>query len=257
MSIGSYCQAGRRCCPAAARLHSHTRQGPGSWSSKGRPQLTWAGESRRLGLRSCSVFDHAMIMFRLPRTAAGLGIAGACRPLYRTGLLRRCRVYLKKMRDPTKLSEWRRLLVLDISLSQPEDESVEPPDPFVALKHAETIADNIAFSLVPRRVLRPGAVRLFRSNLRQCFGFGGHRVIFREFNLLRAARQLVKMVLLRSAEITQCPQRLTRWHFSFSKLPNHLRKSKLYCPLCLKACAILRLSATCPLSIIYAFIGNQ
>ena len=25
-----------------------TRQGPGSWSSKGRPQLTWAGESRRL-----------------------------------------------------------------------------------------------------------------------------------------------------------------------------------------------------------------
>ena len=29
-----------------------TRQGPGSWRSKGRPQLAWAGGSRRLGLRS-------------------------------------------------------------------------------------------------------------------------------------------------------------------------------------------------------------
>ena len=72
-------------------------------------------------------------------------------------------------------------------------------------------------------MLRPGEVR-------QCFGFGGHRVIFRELNLLRVARQLVKMVLLRSADIMQCPQRLTRWHFSISKLPNQLRKSKVYCP---------------------------
>ena len=28
------------------------------------------------------VFDHAMIIFNLPRTAAGLGYARACRPLY-------------------------------------------------------------------------------------------------------------------------------------------------------------------------------
>ena len=52
------------------------------------------------------VFDHAMIMFRLSRTAAGLGFAEACRPLYRIGLLLRCRVDLKKMRDETILSEW-------------------------------------------------------------------------------------------------------------------------------------------------------
>ena len=114
------------------------------------------------------VFDHAVIMFRLPRTAAGLGYAGACRPLYLTGLLRRCRVDLKKMCDPAILSEWRRLL--NVSLSQPGDESVEPPDPFMALKHAETVADNIAFSLAPRRgpaVRRPVEVQ-------KCFGFGGH-----------------------------------------------------------------------------------
>ena len=43
-------------------------------------------------------------------------------------------------------------------MSQPEDESLEPPDPLMALKHAETVADNIAFSLAPRRVLRPGEV---------------------------------------------------------------------------------------------------
>ena len=95
-----------------------------------------------------------MIVFRLPRTVAGLGYAGACRPLYCTGLLQRLRVDLKKMRYPAVLPEWRRLL--NISLSQSEDGSVEPPDPFMALKYAETVADNIAFSLAPRRVRRPG-----------------------------------------------------------------------------------------------------
>ena len=63
------------------------------------------------------VLDFAMIMFRLPRSAAGaagLGYAGTCRPLYRTGLLLRWRVDHKKMRDPAILLEWRRLL--DISL---------------------------------------------------------------------------------------------------------------------------------------------
>ena len=62
------------------------------------------------------VFDHAMIMLRLPCTAARLGYAGACRPLYRTGLLRRCREDLKNMLDLTMLLAWRRLL--DISMSQ-------------------------------------------------------------------------------------------------------------------------------------------
>ena len=72
-------------------------------------------------------------------------------------------------------------------------------------------------------VLLPGEVLL-------CFRFGGHRVIFRELNLLRGALQLVGMVLLCSAEIMQCPQRLTCWHLSILKLPNQLRKSKLCCP---------------------------
>ena len=157
-----------------------------------------------------------MIMICLLRTVAGLGFAGACRPLYCTGLLRRCQVDLKKKRDPAILSEWRRLL--DIILSQPEVETIEPPDPFLALKYAEIVADNIAFSLAPRGVRRPGEAR-------KCFGFGGHQVIFRGLNLLRVARQLVKMVLPRSAEIMQCPQRLTRWHFSFRSCPISLGKA--------------------------------
>ena len=108
-------------------------------------------------------------------------------------------------------------------MSQPEDESEEPPDPLMALKHAENAADDIAYSLAPLRERRSGEVR-------RCYGFGGHRVLFRELNRLRAARQLVKLVLLSSADIMQCPNRLVRWHLSISKLPNYLRKSKLCCP---------------------------
>ena len=38
-----------------------------------------------------------------------------------------------------------------ISLSLLEDESMEPPDPLIALKYSdtETVTSNIAFSLVP------------------------------------------------------------------------------------------------------------
>ena len=118
------------------------------------------------------------------------------------------------MCDPIILSEWRRLL--HIGLCHLEDDIRVPSDPFLALKHAEMVSDDIAYLLAPRRERRPG--------------FGGHRVISRELNLLRTARQLVKMVLLRSAELWQCQQRYSRWHFTLSRLPNQLRKSQLPCP---------------------------
>ena len=47
----------------------------------------------------------------------------------------------------------------------------------MALKHEETVASNMA--LAPLRVPRPREVRL-------CFCFGRHQVIFHELNLLRA-----------------------------------------------------------------------
>ena len=90
---------------------------------------------------------------------------------------------------------------------------MEPHDPFMGLKHAENAADDIAYSLASRRERRSGDVQ-------RCYGFGGHRVIFRELNRLRAARQLIKLVVLSSANIMQGPKRLVRWHLSISKLPN-------------------------------------
>ena len=73
------------------------------------------------------------------------------------------------MRDQATLSGWQRLL--DISLSQSENESVGPLDPFMGLKYTETVADNITFSLATRRMGRTWEVR-------QCFEIGGHPGFF-------------------------------------------------------------------------------
>ena len=80
---------------------------------------------------------------------------------------------------------------------------MEPPDPFTALKHAENAADDIAYSLAPLRERRSGEVR-------RCCGFGGRLVLFCELNRLCAARQLVKLVVLSSADIMQCSNRLVQ-----------------------------------------------
>ena len=56
----------------------------------------------------------------------------------------------------TGLSEWQ--CFLDISLSQPEDKSVEPPDPFMVLNYSETVADNIALLLAQQGKQRPGEI---------------------------------------------------------------------------------------------------
>ena len=154
------------------------------------------------------VFYHTTLMFRLPRFVAGLGYAGACRPLYRTGLLRRCRVDLKKLRNPVILSKWRHLL--DISLSQPEDESVEPPDPFMTLKYAENAADDIAYSLAG------GSTVLWLWTRLEVVGL---------FFLNR-----IDFVLRVNWSNRFCSGLLTL-HLSVSKLPSYLRKIILCCPL--------------------------
>ena len=126
-------------------------------------------------------------------TIAGLGYAGACRPLKprATPRLEGCRVSLGKFRNPEILKEWTRLLPLGFT-APVKSNIVTDQDPFPALKHGEMVADSIAHSVAPRRTRRPGDVR-------RSVGFAGHRPanpndrnIFRETNLLRRARGLVK-----------------------------------------------------------------
>ena len=198
------------------------------------------------------VFDHAMIMLRLPHTVAGMGFAGACRPLHPMVSAPRCRINLRKFREPEILAEWSRLLQLslretpdvlsnltaDNDLNVPDTEAFAgsgataedrnlkrqaPLDPFQALKHAEQIADRIAQHLAPRRMRQPGEVC-------KSFCFGGHRVIFREINLIRTARALVKKVLTRDPEVVECPHRLLRWQVAVFRLNTKLMKSKHICP---------------------------
>jgi len=194
------------------------------------------------------VFDHAMISLRLPHTVAGMGFAGACRPQRQTVCDKsRCRVNLRKFREPEILAEWNRLLQLSLGKTpgllsslranvaeapstSPEEvvdekDSVRPVsmDPFQALKYAETTADRIAQLLAPRRTRRPGEVG-------KSFCFGGHREILREMNVLRSAREFVKQVLMRVPEIMQSPHRFLRWQLSITRLNSKLMKSKYCCP---------------------------
>ena len=189
-----------------------------------------------------------MILLRFPHNVAGMGFAGACRPLRQTVSDRsRCRVNLRKFREPEIVAEWSRLLQLSLreapdvlsSLTADNPESPDagsgnaekevdserqaPMDPFQALKYAETMADRIAQSLAPRRIHRPGEVC-------KSFCFGGHRAIFREINLLCGAREFVKKVLMRAPEIVECPHRFVRWQLAVSRLNSKLAKSKYSCP---------------------------
>ena len=182
------------------------------------------------------VFDHAMIMLSLPHTVAGMGFAGACRPLHQPTSVPRCRVNIKMLREPEILAEWQRLLHLSLTTESPVDPSSslkafgehdQPLDPFQALKHAETVADRIAQSLAPCRVRRPG-------ELCQSYRFGGHRVIFREMNVIRAARAFVHKILKHSTDILKCPHRDVLWTSTMSRLNERIARSQHFCPLPLR-----------------------
>ena len=91
---------------------------------------------------------------------------------------------------------------------------MEPPDPFMALKYAETFR-------CPHSVC--GDLGRFYSVLD--LNFEGPELFC--VNRICSVRRdhWSRGFLLRSAasaEIMQCPQRLTRLRFSVSKLPNHL-----------------------------------
>jgi hypothetical protein len=165
-------------------------------------------------------FDHALITIRLPHSTAGIGYAGASCPENAVQRGPRCKVDLKKWNKCR--DEWSRLLTL--SLDEEDRESDElSPDPFQALKNAELIAEAIAYQLAPKRVPRAGEVR-------RSFCFQGHRLLFRELNLLRAARALVAKALQNSADFASCPHRETLWTNTVSQLPQKIRRSGFPCP---------------------------
>ncbi len=120
-----------------------------------------------------AVFDHALITVRLPQATAGIGYAGACRPKSAGSRAPRCRIDLKKWNR--RCEEWKRLLTL--SLDQEDERGGEPSDPFQALANGECIAEALAYKLAPKRIPRAEEVR-------RSFCFPGHRLLFRELNLL-------------------------------------------------------------------------
>ena len=182
------------------------------------------------------IFDHAMIVLSLPHTVAGMGFAGACRPLHQTTPVPRCRVNMKMLRKPEVMAEWQRLLHLSLTVGSPVHPSLspmesagqdQPLDPFQELKYAEMVADRIAQSLAPCRMRRPGE---------PCrpYCFGGHRTIFREMNTIRAAREFVHKILNHSVDVLECPHREVLWTCIISRLNSRIAKSHHFCPLPLR-----------------------
>ena len=166
------------------------------------------------------MFDHALIAVRLPHATAGIGYAGACRPESAGSRVPRCKIDLKQWNR--RREEWARLLSL--SLDQ-EDENTEgiSLDPFQALANGELVAEAIAQKLAPKRIPHDGEVR-------RSFCFAGHRLLFRELNLLRTARVLGGKVLRRAEDFCKCPHRETRWTINVLRLNQGIRRSGYPCP---------------------------
>ena len=170
-----------------------------------------------------TVFNHALITVRLPHSTSGIGYAGACRADSASPRVPRCRIDLKQWNR--KREEWARLLT--VSLAQEDDAAEEqPPDPYQALANGELIAEAIAYDLAPKRIPRTGEIRSF------CFP--GHRLLFRDLNLLRADRVLVDKVFRRADDFCQSPHREVRWSVNVLRLNHGVRRSGYPCPLYLE-----------------------
>jgi hypothetical protein len=85
------------------------------------------------------------------------------------------------------------------------------------------MADAIAQSLAQKRIRRVGEVR-------RSFCFAGHSLLFRELDLLRAARMQVDKVLQQAEEVLWCSHRATQWNLIMSKIPSKIRRSGYLCP---------------------------
>ena len=159
------------------------------------------------------VFDHALILLRLPREMLGVGYAGACRPGESEVASTRCCVNMPKWY--TQVDEWRRLLQRCLQATESQR---APMDTFEALKDAESCACIIAQTLAPKHIRKSGEVR-------QSFMFAGNRALFRELNCLQKAQSIVYKVCSVDAEFMQWPHRVLCWSVEVASLDNRLRSS--------------------------------
>ena len=161
-----------------------------------------------------AVFDHAMITVRLPHHTAGIGYAGACRPVTAGSRVPRCKDDLQKWK--TRRDEW--IQLVKQSLDQDDITREGSHDPFQALKHGEAVAEAIAIKMAPKRVPKAG-------ELRRSFCFAGHGLLLRELNWLREARVFVESALRGSEEVWLCPHREVKWTVLVSQLSRRIQRS--------------------------------
>jgi hypothetical protein len=171
-----------------------------------------------------TTFDDALIYIRLPKSSAGSDYAGASDPdqgHQQASLCKpRCRIDLKKWNKCRE--EWHRLLTICLDGDTLDDHTV---DPFLALKHVDCIAEDIAYKLrlAPKRIPKP-------DDILRSFCFSGHRLLFRELDSLRAARALFTRVLQNPSV---CAENLTRaayWKAVITQRPQKLKRSGLSRP---------------------------
>jgi hypothetical protein len=94
-----------------------------------------------------------------------------------------------------------------------DHDSDQPSDPFSAHKNAECIVEAIAYKLAPKRIQQS-------TDIRRPFCFHGHRLLFRELNLLRAARKTVDDALRNPLAFSKCPHYEIRWKTAITHSPN-------------------------------------
>ena len=103
------------------------------------------------------------------------------------------------METVTHPEEWRRLLTQGL-IAEEQQSAVTPPDPFQALKSG---APGNSLELQTRWLMHwllAGPWQRGKLGFHLPSGFSGHRLLFRELNLLRAALQMVYAILSQTVE---------------------------------------------------------
>ncbi len=154
----------------------------------------------------------------LPKSSAGSGYAGASDPDQASLCESRCSIDLKKWNKCR--DEWHRLLIICLEGDTLDDHTV---DSFLALKHGECIAEDIAYKLAPKRIPKP-------NDIRCPFCFSGHRLLFRELDSLRAARALVIRILQNPSAYSENLTHAAYWKAVITQLPQKLKRSGLSRP---------------------------
>ena len=144
-----------------------------------------------------TLFDHALVMVRLPRVLAGVGFAGASREREFLRHSPRCQVDIPALKE--KRDEWMALVQERLNSTPPG----EHLDPFGALQAALRIADDVAQEIAPK------AKRNESYAIRQRpFTFRGNRAIRREINWIAQAHRLVRAAMMQDSTLLRADDRV-------------------------------------------------